>query len=62
MFKVTFVGSLATLQFFAILLKVALSAVDIDISWFWVLTPLWALLGVAALFWAIFVGIAAKLA
>ena len=51
MFKTTLASSLGSLQFFFILAKFGLDFCGLEISWVWVLLPLWTLVGIAVLFW-----------
>ncbi len=57
MFRSSLGARLGSLQFFFLLGAALLYAFGIHVSWVWILTPLWMLLGVALVFWVIVAGI-----
>ena len=53
MFKSSLGSSLGLMQFFCLLGAGALHLCGIDLTWCWILAPIWLLLGVAITFWLI---------
>ena len=55
-----FIGSLGTIQALLIIGKGLLSLAGVDVSWLYILAPLWLLLFIAVVFWGILGALVSK--